>query len=71
MLFATGRLAQLKYLSGSFEVLARGDHVVCAVSGRQIPLESLRYWSHERQEAYATADIASNRYAEMRARGEI
>lgn len=71
MLFATGRLARLKYLSGSYEMLSRGDHVLCAVTGQQIPLDRLRYWSHEVQEAYANADIASVRYAEMRAKGMI
>ena len=32
-----GRPAQIHYLSGTFRVLASGDHVVCAVTGRQIP----------------------------------
>ena len=36
-----------------------GDHVVCAVSGARIGLEDLRYWDVGRQEAYATAQIAS------------
>jgi hypothetical protein len=35
-------------------VLSPGDHVICAVTGRPIPLEELRYWSVARQEAYAT-----------------
>lgn len=69
MLFSSGRLAKLRYLSGSHEILARGDHVLCAVSGQRIPLERLRYWSHELQEAYASADIASNRYAAARMQG--
>lgn len=71
MLFTTGRLARLTYLSGSYEMVTRGDHVLCAVTKQKIPLDALRYWSHELQEAYATADIASNRYAEVRAKGEI
>jgi hypothetical protein len=71
MLFVSGRLARLRYLSGSYEVLGRGDHVLCAVTGAQISLDSLRYWSHELQEAYASADIASARYAEMRAQGKL
>jgi hypothetical protein len=45
--------AQLHYGDGEFAVLRPGDHVVCAVSGRPIPLAVLRYWSAERQEAYA------------------
>jgi hypothetical protein len=71
MLFATGRLAQLTYLSGSYEITGRGDHVLCAVTGQKIPLDALRYWSHELQEAYANADLASARYAEQRAKGTL
>jgi len=44
--------ATLHYGDGEFVVLKPGRHVVCAVSGRTIPLEILRYWSAERQEAY-------------------
>ena len=52
------RPARLHYLAGSFRVLSSGDHVVCAVTGRQIPIEELRYWSVARQEAYASADAS-------------
>ena len=41
----------------------------CAVTNQRIPLAALRYWSHELQEAYFNAEIASNRYAEQRAKG--
>lgn len=57
----TGRLARLHYLPGSFRQLSAGDHVLCAVSGAAIPLDALRYWSAERQEAYASAVIATRR----------
>jgi hypothetical protein len=53
-----GRAARLQYLAGTFRVLSQGDHVVCAVTGTLIPIESLRYWSVERQEAYATAEAS-------------
>jgi hypothetical protein len=39
-------------------VLVPGDHVVCAVTRQPIPLGDLRYWSVERQEPYASAEIA-------------
>jgi hypothetical protein len=71
MLDSLGRQARLRYLSGSYQVLAPGDFVICAVTGRRIPLPSLRYWSHEFQEAYGDAVIATNRYAEMQAKGRI
>lgn len=57
----TGRLARLHYLPGTFRQISAGDHVLCAVSGAQIPLDMLRYWNAERQEAYASADIATRR----------
>lgn len=60
----SGRLARLHYLSGGFRQLSAGDHVVCAVSGEKIPLDMLRYWCAERQEAYATAEISVRRHLE-------
>lgn len=69
--FAAGRQAKLRYLSGSFKRVSDGDHVLCAVTGRKIPLDQLRYWSHELQEAYASAEAAGARYAEARKEGLI
>ena len=33
-----------------------GHFVRCAVTGASIPLDELRYWNVEKQEAYATRD---------------
>jgi len=44
--------AVLHYGDGDFTVLTPGAFVNCAVSGRAIAIETLRYWSAERQEAY-------------------
>ena len=66
-----GRPARLQYLSGSYRVVSQGDHVVCAVTSQRIPLNALRYWSHELQEAYANAEAAAKRYADARAQGKI
>ncbi len=46
------KLAKLKYLPNNFNIIETGDHVICAVSGKQISLENLNYWSVELQEAY-------------------
>lgn len=54
-----GGLARLHYLDGTFRVLTPGDHVVCAVTGKTIPLDQLRYWSVARQEAYADAHASA------------
>lgn len=53
------RPAMLFYQANGFRVLSPGNHVICAASGESIPLEALRYWSVERQEAYASADLAT------------
>ncbi len=46
------KLAKLKYLPNNFEILENGDHVICAISGKKIPLEQLNYWNVDLQEAY-------------------
>lgn len=62
MLMKSGnQAAQLIYGPNGFRVMRPGDHVVCAASGMPIPLEELRYWSAERQEAYASAELATRR----------
>ena len=53
--------AKLYYGSSAFKVLRGGKFVRCAVSGEAIPLEELRYWSAEFQEAYASCEIATRR----------
>jgi|TARA_B100001559_G_C16394088_1_gene572625 hypothetical protein len=46
------KLAKLKYLANNFEIIEEGDHVVCAISQKKIPIENLSYWNVEEQEAY-------------------
>ena len=46
------KLAKLKYLPNNFEILENGDHVICAISGKKIPLNKLNYWNVDLQEAY-------------------
>ena len=46
------KLAKLKYLANNFEIIEDGDHVICAISQKKIPLENLNYWNVEEQEAY-------------------
>jgi hypothetical protein len=56
--------AKIRYLDGEVQVLAPGEFVRCAVTGRAIPLEELRYWSVELQEPYADAEVSLKRYRE-------
>ena len=58
LMSGTGRIARLHYLPGTFRVLSNGDHVICALTGVQIPLHELRYWSVERQEPYSDAETS-------------
>ena len=53
--------ARLRYLDADVDVISPGDYVVCAVTGRKIPVQALRYWSVDRQEAYWDAEAASSR----------
>ena len=56
--------ARLRFLDGDFEVLQPGAYVVCAVTGTHIPLDALRYWSVDLQEAYASPALALKRFQE-------
>ena len=47
-----GKKAKLKFLANTFEIIERGDYVVCAISKKKIPLENLNYWNVKDQEAY-------------------
>jgi len=58
---AADRPATLRYGPNGFRVLSPGNHVLCAVTGEKIALDVLRYWSVERQEPYASAEIATRR----------
>ena len=60
--------AKLKYLDGEVQVVTPGDFVRCAVTGRTIPLEELRYWSVELQEAYIDA-AATAKFTVVRVSG--
>ena len=46
------KLAKIKYLPNNFQILEKGDHVICAVSDKQIKLEDLQYWNVDLQEPY-------------------
>ena len=58
------KLAKLKYLSNNFEVVEHGDHVICAISGKQIKLEDLNYWNVDLQEPYYSYVEASKKREE-------
>ena len=43
------KLAKLRYLPNNFKILEKGDHVLCAVSGKKISLDKLNYWNVDTQ----------------------
>ncbi|MEP3280582.1 MAG: DUF2093 domain-containing protein [Stappiaceae bacterium] len=55
----TGGEAKIRYLTPDYQVVSPGSYVVCAITGKHIPLDELKYWSVERQEAYVDALAAS------------
>ena len=59
-------LAKLRYGSNAFEVLEKGDHVICAVSGKKILLDKLTYWNVDLQEAYFSPREAQIRFEELK-----
>ncbi|MGF1651167.1 MAG: DUF2093 domain-containing protein [Hyphomicrobiaceae bacterium] len=67
--FQSNGEARVRFQDGDFQILDPGDFVRCAVTGKHIPLTELRYWNVDLQEAYASSDVALQRYRELRARG--
>ena len=39
-------------MPNNFQIIEEGDHVICAISKKKIPLENLNYWNVDKQEAY-------------------
>jgi len=55
-------IATVHYGDGEIAILRPGRFVLCAVSGKRIPLEALRYWNPVLQEAYAGPAEALERW---------
>lgn len=62
--FGVKNEAKVRFLDGEFELISPGEFVRCAVTGHQIPLSDLRYWSVDAQEAYASAEVSLKRHIE-------
>lgn len=56
------REAKIKFLDGDYTVLTAGTFVRCAVSGAPIQVSDLKYWSVDKQEPYASAEISFKAY---------
>jgi hypothetical protein len=60
-----GSEAKIHYGDNEVTVLKQGSFVRCAVSGERIPLDELRYWNVELQEAYRGPEEATKRWREL------
>tara|TARA_B100001540_G_C15518481_1_gene511379 strand:- start:254 stop:451 length:198 start_codon:yes stop_codon:yes gene_type:complete len=60
-----GNKAKLKFNPNSFDILENGDYVICAISGKKIPLKELSYWNVELQEAYYSPKEAQERFKQI------
>ncbi len=59
----SGGEAVVQYLDSNLRVLKPGAYVRCAITGAEIPLDELKYWSVERQEAYSSPEAVMMRIA--------
>jgi hypothetical protein len=48
--------AIVEFLDGDIRIVRPGRFVTCAITRKHIPLDELKYWSVEKQEAYATRE---------------
>jgi hypothetical protein len=53
--------AVVEYLDSNLRLIKPGAFVRCAVTGQPIPLDQLKYWSVERQEAYSGPEAVLQR----------
>ncbi len=56
-----GRRGRSQFLDGDFRIVRPGAFVRCAVTNVPIPLEELKYWSVDLQEAYASPQAVMQR----------
>lgn len=63
----SGGEAVVQYLDSNLRVVKPGAFVRCAVTGQPIPLDELKYWSVERQEAYASPEAVMMRITGQKA----
>lgn len=61
LMSASDKPATLIYGPNGFRVVRPGSFVLCAVTGVAVELDELRYWSVERQEPYASAEVSARR----------
>ncbi|MEO8926724.1 MAG: DUF2093 domain-containing protein [Caulobacteraceae bacterium] len=58
-------IAVVRYGDGELTVVKPGRYVICAVSGKRVALDALRYWNPGLQEAYAGPAEALARWKQL------
>jgi hypothetical protein len=56
-----GGEAVVEYLDSNLRLVKPGAYVRCAVTDEPIPLDQLKYWSVEHQEAYSSPEAVLRR----------
>ncbi len=56
-----GGEAVVEYLDSNLRLVKPGAFVRCAITGEPIPLDQLKYWSVEHQEAYSSPEAVLKR----------
>jgi hypothetical protein len=51
----------VQYLDSNLRIVKPGAFVRCAVTGQEIPLDELKYWSVELQEPYVSPEAVMQR----------
>tara|TARA_Y100000768_G_scaffold380134_1_gene356811 strand:+ start:2680 stop:2874 length:195 start_codon:yes stop_codon:yes gene_type:complete len=54
--------AKIIFKHNYFEIVEKGDYVLCAISGKKINLQNLNYWNVDLQEAYYSPKEVNQRY---------
>lgn len=67
MLNQSSREAKIRYLDADYQIIDAGSFVRCAVTGKPIELDELKYWSVARQEAYVDVHASVQREQEFMA----
>ena len=58
--------AKLIFKHNYFEIIEKGDYVLCAITGKKIYLQNLCYWNVDLQEAYFSPREVNERFKEKK-----
>ena len=58
--------AKLIFKPNYFEIVEDADHVLCAITGKEIKLQNLAYWNVDLQEAYYSPIEVNERYKTLK-----